>query len=73
VELREAMLEERPLHKTSSKLDYGGPHSSRMKRSMLDLVMFSRELLSNQDETNCLLNKFEICKHLRSGQLILLE
>jgi hypothetical protein len=44
----------RPLRRKSSKLDYGGPHSSRMKRCMLNLAMLVKEWVSHHDEMNFL-------------------
>jgi hypothetical protein len=72
VELQEVMLEEWPLRRKSSKMDYGGPHSSRMQRHMIDIAMFFKEWVSHHDEMNCLFIHFELYKHLRIGQLNLL-
>jgi hypothetical protein len=69
MELREVMLEERPLHRKSSKMDYCGPHSSRMQRHMLDLVIFFKEWVRHHNEMNFLFGKFELYKHLRNGWL----
>jgi hypothetical protein len=67
VELQEAMVEERPLCRRSSKMYYGGPRSSRMQRHMIDLTTFFREWESHHEENNCLFRQFDIYKHLRNG------
>jgi hypothetical protein len=68
VELREAMLEERTLHRRSSKLYYGGPHSSKMQRHMLDLTTSVKEWESHHDEMNLLFSQCELCKNSRNGR-----
>jgi hypothetical protein len=69
VELREVMWEERPLHKNSSKLDYGGPRSSRRKINMLYHAMFVKEWVRHHHEMNYHFNQFELYKNLRNGWL----
>jgi hypothetical protein len=69
VELWEVMLEERPLRRKSSKLDYGGPCSSRMQSRMLDIGTFVKEWVSHHDEMNCLFSQFDLYKKLRNGWL----
>jgi hypothetical protein len=63
------MLQGRPLHRKSSNLDYGGIHSSRMQRHMIDFVMFFKEWVSHHEEMNYLFSQFELYKNLRNGQL----
>jgi hypothetical protein len=67
-ELWEVMWEETPLHRKSSKMDYGG-----MKRYMLDHVIFVKEWVSLHDEMNYHFNQFDLYKHLRSGRLTSLD
>jgi hypothetical protein len=69
VELWEVMWEERPLRINFFKMDYGGPHSSRMQRYMLDHAMSFKEWVSHHDEMNYHFNQFELYKILRSGRL----
>jgi hypothetical protein len=67
MDLWEVMLEGRPLCRKSTKMDYGGPCSSRMKRRMLYLAMFFKEWVSHHEEMNFLSSQFELYKHLTNG------
>jgi hypothetical protein len=69
MELWEVMLEERPLSRKFSKMDNGGPHSSRMQRYMLDHAMFFKEWLRHHDKMNYHFNQFDLYKYLRSRWL----
>jgi hypothetical protein len=69
MELREVMWEERPLRKMFFNMDYGGPHSSRMKMHMINHAMSIKEWVIHHDEMNYHFNQFELYKHLRNGRL----